>query len=140
MKLIRQIIIGLAFISALICVSVISVSEYSADKIDESATEDKLPIVKNALSFVGPLLENADKIPSLNLLPAAKVGADYEIGAALDIYDKAKNITPDDLNVSAQTSLNLANTANDSLKNVDFKEIFNRIQEILSKGLFRFLK
>lgn len=137
MKLIRQIIIGLAFISALICVSVISVSEYSADKIDETATEDKLPIVKNTLSFIGPLLDNADKIPSLNLLPAAKVGADYEMEAALDIYDRVKNASTSDLNISVK-DLTLA--TNDSLKNIDFAEIFKRIAETLSKDLFRFLK
>lgn len=141
MKFIRQIIIGLAFIASLICVSVISVNEYPSDNIDKTATEDKVPIVKNVLSVISPLLLIADKIPSLNLLPVAKVGADYEIGAAKDIYGKDADIAKNpNSNITSELPMDLASTTSDSLKNVDFKDIIKRIGETLSKGLFRFLK
>jgi hypothetical protein len=141
MKFIRQIVIGLAFISALICVSVISVKEYPSDKVDSTATEDKVPIVKNILSAISPLLLIADKIPSLSLLPAAKVGADYEIEAAKDVYNQATDIAKNsNKNITPELPINLASTTSDSLKKVDFKEIIGRIGKMLSKGLFRFLK
>lgn len=137
MRFIRHIIIALAFIAAFICVSIISVTEPSNKKTDLDKTEDKWPVAKIVLSNLNQLLTQTENIPLLNLLPMAKVGANYELEIAQDLYGKTSNSLKNNPNITKEIAEPVAAVLDVSKENTNWLEVFKRIKEILSKDWFR---
>ena len=137
MKFIRHIIIALAFIAVFIWVSVFYSTEYSGDKIDLSVTEDKSPAVKVALNGLSQLLSYADKIPMLNFLPVAKIGANYEIEATKDIYHDLKANVENKYNVGEDVVSLAPVVVDSSIKSISWSDIVNKVKTALSKDWFR---
>lgn len=137
MKFIRHIIIALAFIAAFIVITIFSSTEYSSDKIDINATEDRLPAVKVVFSTLGHLLTYADKIPMLNFLPVAKIGAGYELKASQNIYNNIKDNITEDYDFKGDTGSQTPILAISPTKTFNWSEIISSLKEALSKDWFR---
>jgi len=130
MGLIRRIVLALALVSAFICLSIFSASEYRADNVSLSSTEDKLPLVKIMLNDLGSLLRLADRIPAVSFKPGAQINAAYDTDSVQNAYNKITNIKEN----SSSTPLDLAST---SLRVVSDANIWQRLKEGLLKDWSR---
>ena len=123
MKFIRQIVIILALISAFICLTVFSGTQYTSNTVNLSSTEDKLPIVSIVLSKISEFLPYSNKILTISSSPEVK-----------DAYNQVNTaITPENVKP-------VLDIASSTAQNINWQDIPKRIEEILNKGLFRFSK
>jgi len=128
MKLIRQIVIGLALLSAFICLTVFSETQYNSKDANLNISEDKLPIAKIVLTKLSEFLPYSDKILILSSSPEAK-----------DAYNQATDIAKNN-NITPESVKPILDIASSTAQNINWQDIPKRIEEILSKGLFRFSK
>lgn len=135
MKLVRQIVLVLAFIAAFICLSVFSTVEYPANNPNLDATEDKLPLVKTFLANLDAILSLADKVP-VKILPAAQTGNDYETKVIKEAYDKVTDVS-NKTNITEKTTKQLFADTPGSTEFMDLDSFFNKIKNALSKDWFR---
>jgi predicted RNA-binding protein with RPS1 domain len=135
MKLIRQIVLLLAFISAFICLTVFSTVEYPADNPNLNATEDKLPLVKTFLANLDALLSLSDKVP-VKVLPVTQIGDDYESRVIKEVYNKV-NDTSDKTNITEKTTKQIFGETASSTAPIDLSNLFDKIKNALAKDWFR---
>lgn len=137
MKLIRQVVIALALLAIFISLSVFSTVEYTGEEADLNNKEDKLPLVKAALTKFDDFLSVINNIPILGLLPAAKVGADYETETVKNIYNKVEDVSKNNPNIKEEIPAQLVGIAAEELDNIDLVDLTTKVREILSKDWFR---
>ena len=135
MKLIRQIVLLLAFVAAFICLSIFSTVEYPADNPNLNATEDKLPLVKNFLANLDTLLSLSDKVP-VKVLPVTQIGDDYESKVIKEAYNKV-NDTSDKTNITEKTTKQIFSDTASSTSSINLSNLFDRIKNALAKDWFR---
>lgn len=137
MKFIRQIIIGLAVLAALVIFSVFSVKEYTEEKTDLNSSEDKLPGVGVVLSSISSLLKLADKIPTPNLLSVAKTEVEYNTEMSQDIYNNADAIVKNTPAIKSDNFKELASITPENIKNTNWQDVFKKVKDALSKDWSR---
>jgi hypothetical protein len=134
MKLIRQIVIGLALLSAFICLTVFSETQYNGKDTNLNITEDKLPIAKIVLAKLSEFLPYSDKIMALSSSPVAKDAYNQ----ASDIAKNNPNITPENikpaLDMASSSLKNTLDIASSSVQSTNWLEILNKIKAGLSKN------
>lgn len=135
MKLVRQIVLVLAFIAAFICLSVFSTVEYPASNPNLDVTEDKLPLVKTFLANLDAVLSLADKVP-VKVLPVAQTGNDYELRVIKEAYEKVNDVS-NKTNITEKTTKELFNDTPGSTAFIDLDNLFGKIKDALSKDWFR---
>lgn len=133
MKLIRQIIIGLAILAAFIIFSVFSIKEYTQEKTNLDSNEDKLPGVNVVLSSISSFLKWADKIPAPELLAVAKTEVEYNTEMAQDIYNNADHIVKNTPEINKENFKDLASITPENIKNTNWQDVFKKVKEALSK-------
>ena len=134
MKLIRQIVLVIAFVAAFICLSVFSTVEYPADNPNLDLAEDKLPLVKTFLAGVDSVLSLADKFP-LKVLPVTQTGNDYEAKVITEAYSKVHD-TSNKTGSIEKTTEQLFGAASVSTGVMGFDNFFGKIKNALSKDWF----
>jgi len=137
MRFIRQIILGLAVAAVFVYLSVFSMIEYRSNNVDLNAQEDKLPIAKAGLSVLGQFLSFANKIPMLNFLPAAKIGGEYDVETAKEVYNKLTDDTKNTPNITEESPSSLINIATSSAASINFPDLLEKLKDSLSKDWSR---
>lgn len=121
-KLVSNIILILAFLS----LAVFSLTEYSADKVNQNLNDDKLPLAKIFFSELGRLMFNFEKMPVLSFLPIFSQGIKYE-NIVNDYKASNQDISP---NIKENFSMELLSLKND----FSWQFLGQRLKHQLSKN------
>lgn len=131
-KIISNIVLALVFILLII----FSITEYS-DKNTATGAQDKLPLVKITFSELSNLLAYFEKMPMINLLPAATKGLEYPVQTLDSAYQEQFDTELIKTNIKQKIPITVSGVKNNLNEVLDFQKLRASLKEQLSKDWSR---
>jgi len=141
MKLVRQIVLALGLIAAFICLTVFSSAEYPASNSNLKVTDDKLPLIGETFSGLDTILSYTDKIPLLKgaaTTTETTTIVNHQIATTTKEADKKINNFLNKADIKGKEAELVNSVTTDSLKSVNFSDLFNRLKKALNRDWSRF--
>jgi len=131
-KIISNIVLVLVFI----ILTIFSITEYS-DKNITTGAQDKSPLVKITFSQLSNLLAYFEKMPVINLLPAATKGLEYPAETFDSAYQEQFDTEIIKTNIKQKIPITLSDVKNNLAEISNFQKLGASLKEQLSKDWFR---